>query len=273
MLHLYNLVMNSISKFLIFSLLFFHAYEVKSQFHETTGANYCNPTFASGCTNWRTISVNVGQFTWSQETSVDCETSDFLLDTIRVNPGMSYNMEITNANWCGTGVWVDFGQDFGFDTSDNVFRKYEANETNIYQFNLTIPDLQEVGNYRIRVITGWGTDCYSPSNNGFGPCGDYEYGNFQDFMLKVSLPTSKSGIRKSKSDYTLIQKEEEIQVAFQGTECMPSSLTIYSILGNPINTFQTRSGICLIPTSVLPNGMYMIGGLKGNVLHKVWICR
>lgn len=265
--------MNAKSKILIFSWLFLLASEARSQIFGNSGANYCSPSFSSGCNNWRTLNVNVGQFSWSQETADDCQTSDFLLDTIRVNPGMSYTMEITNANWCGTGVWIDFGQDFGFDTSDNVFRMYEANETNIYQFTLTIPELQDLGNYRLRVITGWGTDCYSPSNNGFGPCGDYEYGNFQDFMLKVSLPTLNSEIHTLKSNYTISRKEEEIRVNFHPAEFMPSELTLFSMLGKRLETYQIVLDTCYIDTSALPNGIYMIGGFEGKGLQKVFINR
>lgn len=44
----------------------------------------------------------------------------------------------------------------------------------------------DTGSYRMRVIAGCGTDCYTESANGFGACGVYQYGNFEDFTLYVA---------------------------------------------------------------------------------------
>ena len=42
-----------------------------------------------------------------------------------------------------------------------------------------------------RVIGAWGSDGFTDgSGNGFGPCGSYQYGSFNDFTLQVGLTTS-----------------------------------------------------------------------------------
>lgn len=258
---------------LIVCLFYLVGYKAFSQTSGNAGANYCTPSIASGCTNWRTISVNVGPFSWSQETSTDCETSNFLGDTIRLNPGMTYSMEVSNANWCGAGVWIDFDNDFGLDTSDNVFHKYEANETNIYQFSLNIPETMLPGNYRLRVLTGWGTDCYNQSNNGFGPCGQYEYGNFQDFTLKISNPTSVIKSEKSNPLFVVSQSPDFLKLTLQAPLPKNAAIRLFTLQGKVVGEFWPESGQCEIATTALPEGVYLVGVSGQSRIQKVLIQR
>ncbi|MBK9765222.1 MAG: hypothetical protein IPO87_18275 [Flavobacteriales bacterium] len=39
----------------------------------------------------------------------------------------------------------------------------------------------------MRIISPWGSDGVA-STNGFGPCGEYQYGNFDDFTATVTAP-------------------------------------------------------------------------------------
>src|SRR5262249_4351555 len=80
--------------------------------------------------------------------------------------------------------------DFAFDSTENLFHIYTANQTNNYSFNISIPSNVPTGIYRMRVIAGWGTDCFSVSGNGYGPCGSYQYGNFDDFTVNINALTT-----------------------------------------------------------------------------------
>jgi hypothetical protein len=160
-------------------------------------AQYCSPSFSSGCFSWRNQTVSIDSINWTIGSS-SCSVSDYTTDTAHLDAGGTYAMSVTNGDWCGCAVWIDFNNDFVFDTLENVFYLYTANQTNNYNFNISIPAIVPTGIYRMRVIAGWGTDCYTASANGYGPCGSYQYGNFDDFTVSISsLPTGSSDLIKT----------------------------------------------------------------------------
>lgn len=167
--------------FLAAAVLFLNVFIVSAQ--------YCSPSFLNGCSLWRNQSISIDSINWTIGSSL-CSTSDYTSDTAYLNAGSSYAMNVSNGDWCGCGVWIDFNSDFAFDSTENLFHLYTANQTNYYSFNISIPVSVSTGIYRMRVIAGWGTDCYTVSGNGYGPCGSYQYGNFDDFTVSIlALPT------------------------------------------------------------------------------------
>jgi hypothetical protein len=95
-------------------------------------------------------------------------------------------MTVTNGVYCGCSVWVDLNSDGDFDDLDeNLYSLYTANATNTYNFNITIPAATPNGLYRMRVIASWGADGVTVGANGYGACGAYQYGNYDDFTLNV----------------------------------------------------------------------------------------
>jgi hypothetical protein len=151
-------------------------------------AQYCSPTFTNGCFSWRNQNIVIGSINWSLG-STSCTISDYTSLSTTVTAGETLPMTVTNGNWCGAGVWVDFNSDFSFDDSENLFHAYQGASTATYNFNITIPANVAAGSYRMRVIAGWGTDTFdNTSSNGYGACGTYQYGSFQDFTLQVLPP-------------------------------------------------------------------------------------
>jgi hypothetical protein len=221
----------------------------------------CNPDFDSGCSNWRTKSISIAGFSWSQATSTNCAQGNFTQDTIFLVPGVGYSMTIQNGSWCGTGVWVDLNNDNSLDTSENLYYKYLANENNTYQFTLTLPDSLPLGAYAIRVVSGWGTDCFSESENGFGPCGIYTYGNYQDFILKATTVTSQKPkqqqedrrIRafKTTGDLLKIELPETLEAG--------QEVRIYDLQGNVVRRLTGQGLQWEIPLNHLSHGLYWIG--------------
>jgi hypothetical protein len=177
-------IYSSISKIFFLSLVFFFFDVV------IASAQYCSPSFPSGCFSWRNQTVSIDSINWTIGSST-CTVSDYTTDTAYLDAGSSYSMSVTNGDWCGCAVWIDFDNNFAFDSIENLFHLYTANQTNNYSFNISIPPNVPTGIYRMRVIAGWGTDCFTVSGNGYGPCGSYQYGNFDDFTVSInSLPTS-----------------------------------------------------------------------------------
>ena len=149
-------------------------------------SQYCSPTFSFGCFSWYSSAVTLDAITWTG-TSGNCSTSDFTSDTAYLYAGNSYPMSVTNGNWCGCGVWIDFNNDFAFDTTENLFHNYNGAQNFTYNFNINIPVTVPTGIYRMRVIAGWGSDTYTVgTSNGYGPCGSFQYGNFDDFSISVN---------------------------------------------------------------------------------------
>ena len=66
-----------------------------------------------------------------------------------------------------------------------------------YDIQITGPATVAAGTYRMRVIAGWGTDCFdSASTNGYGACGSYQYGSYQDFTIHVVAPSSVASVKE-----------------------------------------------------------------------------
>jgi hypothetical protein len=145
---------------------------------------YCSPSFVNSCFSWSNQSIGLDSINW---TLTDCTLSDFTSMSTTVTPGDSVAMSVTSGDWCGCSVWIDFNQDFAFDTIENLFHNYNGNQTYTYNFYIHIPPGLPPGSYRMRVLAGWGSDGYTEgSGNGWGPCGSYQYGNFDDFTINVA---------------------------------------------------------------------------------------
>lgn len=221
--------------------------------------NYCIPAFAFGCSSWNTQSVNLDaiQFTIGS----NCQDWDFTTDTAYLNAGSSYPMSVSNGAWCGCGVWIDFNNDFTFDTTENVFHQYIANANNTYSFTISIPSAVSSGTYRMRVISGWGTDCYSSTSmNGFGPCGSYQYGNYIDFSVNISNTTSIETNTAAPALFNIFPNP--------GTDyiILPSNsiqhVDIYDSHGNIVTPYLLNAS--KLDLSTLKPGVYIIRLIENN---------
>ncbi len=156
----------------------------------SVNAQYCSPTFANGCATWRVISATIGSsVNW---TSSDCYSTDQTATVAEVTPTDSIPMTVTTGVWAGCAVWVDWDQSSSFDSTESVYHMYAGGDpSSTYAFNIGVPDGTVPGQYRMRIVGAWGSDGYSNgSTNGFGPCGSYQYGSFDDFTLDVTTSTS-----------------------------------------------------------------------------------
>ena len=237
--------------------IFFLARTVSAQ-------TYCSPAFAYGCTLWSNQAITLGTINWTL-VPYYCDVSDYTSMSTALNAGSSYQMDVTNGNWCGCGVWVDFNQDFAFDTTEALFHLYTALETNNFSFQITIPSNVPTGSYRMRVIAGWGTDCYSVSANGYGPCGSYQYGNFDDFTLDIQgIATEVSNIDASSSFQIFPNPATDYFTISLGSLASPGAeWQLVNSIGQIVyrKTLEVNNG-------ALTNSVDL-GGLKGIYLVRV----
>ena len=147
---------------------------------------YCEPSFANGCFNWQNIGITVSNAAWDSGNG-PCEVGDHTNIVAVMDAGATTPMTVTNGVWCGCAVWVDLDQSGSFEPLENVFFAYNgADPSQTYSFELTLPEDLESGNYRMRVIAPWGSDGFTQGGqNGSGPCGAYQYGNYTDLTINV----------------------------------------------------------------------------------------
>lgn len=152
-----------------------------------SSAQYCSPAVINDCWIWRATNINVGGLNWIAGDLLDCDISDFTAQSATVVAGEGTPMTVLNYQWCGCAVWVDLDNSASFEDSENLFHEYADDSAATYQFDLLVPSATPVGSYRMRVLAGWATDCYTDTfPSGYGACGTYDYGSFQDFTLQVT---------------------------------------------------------------------------------------
>lgn len=218
----------------------------------------CTPAFANGCSFWNTKSVEVASVNWTFD-EADCTASDYTNLSTVIAAGIPTPMTVSAGNWCGCSVWVDFNGDNQFDNSENLF--YEGNgstEVNVFDFSITIPESTINGSYTLRVISSWGSDGYTEGDNGYGGCGDYQYGNFVDFSIEVTGGQFPLGIQEQESALKVTPNPATDKLTVENSNLAGSSFSIVSLDGT-----EVTQGTILVKTQeigidALKPGVYFL---------------
>ncbi|MEZ4738644.1 MAG: GEVED domain-containing protein [Flavobacteriales bacterium] len=145
--------------------------------------DYCAPVFNNGCFNWRSMNISLGGTDWVPAGA--CTEFDHTATVMTVGAGEATPMAVENGVWCGVSVYVDLNNNYTFDPEELLFNEYNGNQpSRVHEFQITVPLSTPSGMYRLRVLNHWGSDGVN-STNGSGPCGPYEYGNYDEFTLQV----------------------------------------------------------------------------------------
>lgn len=231
---------------------------------------YCSPAFVNGCALWNNHSISLNGINWTLG-ATSCTVWNYTNDTAYLNTGTAYPMTVNNGDWCGCGVWIDFNMNNAFDTIENLFHSYIALQTNTYNFSITIPMSVPTGNYRMRVIAGWGTDCYTVSGNGYGPCGSYQYGNFDDFTVHVNSTVGIAGTISEMKAFEIFPNPagEYFSLLIPESEWKENTgCRIYDIAGKEIFKSRIVNPVSTMDISALHSGMYVIevNGVKKKLI-------
>jgi hypothetical protein len=243
------------TRILLFSMLAFFGISTSA----TSQISYCSPTFPNGCFSWNTQEVDLGTISWTLGVE-DCSISDYTALQTNLTKGEAHPMTVVNGAWCGTGVWIDLNQDGAFDETENLFYQYQASELQTYDFDITIPSSTANGLYRLRVVTGWGSDCFNVSDNGYGACGSYQYGSFQDFTINV---TSAIGVTENANLTSTAIKmspnpvQESAVITVTGMN-QGGAYSILDQLGKQVMAGRLTSGQSVLNFENLATGVYMI---------------
>ncbi|MBL7965007.1 MAG: T9SS type A sorting domain-containing protein [Flavobacteriales bacterium] len=233
--------------------------------------SYCSPTFLNGCTLWRNLSVNVGTINWVAGS--DCFVSDFTSQSTVLTPGVAEPMTVSSGNWTGCAVWVDLNNNQNFEDSENLFHQYVGGDPSFtYNFTITLPPGTPAGSYRMRIIAGWGTDGFTPGSiNGYGPCGNYQYGNFNDFTVVVSGSTAVAAQASSPLRISPNPTADRVTVV-NGTTAVIAHVELRTLDGRLVMDLPVAglSGPISADLSTLPCGTYL---LTGRSQDEVWTTR
>lgn len=220
---------------------------------------YCEPTFLNGCSNWKNLNISLGTINWTYGADA-CTVSDYTSDTTDITPGVAMPMVVENGTWCGVAIYLDSNNDGLFDTIENLHHEYTGGSPSyVYNFDVTFPDTLQVGNYRMRVIASWGSDGYTPGANGFGGCGDYQYGNFDDFIVRVAdatVYTKKSDLKSAISVFPNPSTQNFKVISPNLSDIF--SIKLFDSLGREILSRNRVLSSEQISINDIPNGVYYV---------------
>jgi GEVED domain/Secretion system C-terminal sorting domain len=217
---------------------------------------YCEPSFNQGCFNWSNREITLDSIQWTLGLT-DCTISDYTTMSTTLVKGVATPMTVLNGAWCGVGVWIDYDLNGDFDSTENLYYQYTAGDPQTYSFLIMVPNTVPDGSYRMRVIAGWGTDCYTVSANGYGACGIYEYGNFNDFTVNI---TSNVGIKDTEpNSFSLYPNPANTNINLNlSTDDIGEKYSIVDPSGKIVLTGTITALNSSIDISNLTNGTYLI---------------
>jgi len=149
---------------------------------------YCIPTTTYGCGSDYIDNVtfeNINNTTGCTGMYNDY-TSMYLVNLVQ---GTTYPLSVTtDGDSEGIGVWIDYDHSGTFDPSEQILTGYTGNQPETYTTNVTIPLTAMTGNTRMRVRCK-----YSGIVNPNEGCGNFTYGETEDYMLMISAPPDDDG--------------------------------------------------------------------------------
>ena len=109
------------------------------------------------------------------------------------------------------------------------------------------------------LIAGWGTDCYTSSANGYGPCGAYQYGNFDDFTIDIiGVSTGNNDELEAVNSLNVSPNPATSAVTITTDHSGNGVLQLTNLSGQVVHAQQMTDGADLIDVSHLPPGIYLL---------------
>jgi len=231
--------------------------------------SYCSPTFSNGCSGWHSMEIGIGTTNWASDGT--CTNSDHTATMVPMEAGVPVPVTVTNGVWCGVAVWVDLNNNLAFEDNERLFSQYTGGDPNYtYLFAITIPNGTAPGNYRMRIISPWGSDGVA-STNGSGPCGEYQYGNFDDFTATVTAPI---GIEENNATSMILGPNPTTgQLNLRTAEPL-QRITVSSVDGRVIlDQRSPNTNSAIIDLSAQPTGLYNVRCESGNASEVVRVVK
>jgi hypothetical protein len=114
----------------------------------------------------------------------------------------------------------------------------------------------------MRIIGAWGSDGYSEGDNGFGPCGSYQYGSFDDFTLDVTTTTSVPDLAADHAGSIIASPNPTtglVTLMLNNAVGARAEIILESMDGRVVGKWHgTEASTLRIDISDLPPGIYLL---------------
>ncbi|MBK5285507.1 MAG: T9SS type A sorting domain-containing protein, partial [Bacteroidia bacterium] len=106
--------------------------------------------------------------------------------------------------------------------------------------------------------------CYTVSGNGYGACGAYQYGNFDDFTINVNaLTTGTTNAISNNKQMQLIEANPNpatdfVAVTIKNSDISDATLQLTDISGKIIQTQSMNKEKEVLDVSALSKGIYFL---------------
>jgi GEVED domain/Fibronectin type III domain/Pregnancy-associated plasma protein-A len=193
-----------------------------------TNANFqtlgCEPTFTYGCT----YSYGLNGFSLNEvplSTNSGCSAtgnSSFTATSATVSPGRSYSfagMLLNQYNQMGVSIWADLNRNGSFEQGTELVFQTSQLVASQFRGSFAIPSGTATGPLDIRVIASY--DSYPTQ-----PCGSYQYGEAEDYVLTVVPATGCALPTLSVSGSSTITPGRSAPLIVSQTGNIPYSFTI-----------------------------------------------
>jgi hypothetical protein len=258
-----------------FRLIFLLLFAWSLSFSTKVSAQYCDPTFVNGCSLWGNQTITLETLNWSLGSS-PCTDYDYTWMSANLTTGIPHLLTVTNGDWCGCAVWIDFDQNSTFDTYENIFYQYLPNASNTYSIYFTVPNGTPIGAYRMRIVSPWGSDGFQTTNvNGYGPCGAYQYGGYQDFTINITGPQGLEDVTGNTRFMTAAMNNDNNQLVVTVASYRANNviLQLTDVSGRQIETRKVKSEKEVFDVSALAKGVYFLNYFDGAYRQNIKLTR
>lgn len=216
-----------------------------------TGA--CRPTYSSGCSEGDGLSqFAFNSVALSQNTNCPSGTtgySQYTAVTPTVTPGRSYTFAggLSSASYPqGVSIWADLNRNGSFDDVGERLYQSASLVTGSFSGSLTLPVNVTAGALPLRVSVAYNI---KPMD----PCGKYDYGETEDYILHVVVPQPCSS--------PLSQSVTDVSTATAEIRWSVSAGVTYELRCRPVGSvnWTTTQPIAAPPcvlTALTPNTVY-----------------
>jgi len=180
----------------------------KTDYVTVSPPNYCSPTadcsYGDGFTDFIFDDIS--------NLNSGCSSNgygDFTNMSTNIEGGKTYTIQWeTDYSDQDACLWIDFDYDGEFEDSERLITDFNlVNVNQLYSVNIDIPADAPIGERRLRIRANW-------QNSSTNPCGDFSYGETEDYTVIISSPAVEAGFIATP---TTICEVEEIQFTDQST--------------------------------------------------------
>lgn len=244
------------------------------QITQTSPICYCEITFSSDVEPITSVNFSTLDNTSSPEINGSDELEDFTnLDAPVVVPGQSYAVTLMGNTGGATftnyfTVFFDWNHNGTLDDAGEMFEIGEitgsTGEDNISaSATIAIPAGAELGYTHMRVVKRYNT---SPTD----PCGDYTFGQAEDYRVYVSTTAGTGGLDAAKITHYPNPVKDVLHIAYPAGV---DTVVVYNLLGQEVISQKGGAAAVSIDMVSLAAGTYIVKAASGAAVKTIKVVK